>query len=92
MQILFNVLSAVCGTAVGILQVWLLSRMLRAFVAKDYASAIFPLMLKTAVYALTFTVCALLFADYLIPLGAGVGGGITIAAFISSAVSIKKNK
>lgn len=91
-QIWLIVVFAVLGAAVGILQVWLLSRLLPALTAKEYADAVLPLLLKTVVYAASFAVTALLFPDYLIPLGAGIGGGITVAAFVGAAVGIKKNK
>lgn len=92
MQIFFVILSVLVGMAVGILQVWLLSHLLRALTAKNYASAVIPLMMKTVLYAGLFTVYALLFTNYIIPLGAGVGGGIVAAAVVSTVVGIIKNK
>lgn len=92
MQIGLIVLFAAAGVSVGVLQVWLLSRLLSALTAKRYESAVLPLLLKTAVYAVVFTAGALLFTDLLIPLGAGVGAGLAIGAFVSAAIGIRKNK
>lgn len=91
-QIWLIVIFAAAGALIGMLQVWLLSHLLSALTAKKYADAVLPLLSKTAVYVIAFTVTSLLFTDYIIPLGAGIGGGMTVAAFIGAAAGIKKNK
>ncbi len=90
MQTWLVVLFSAIGVSVGVLQVWLLFRLLSSVTAKNYAAAVMPIAFKTMVYALIFTVTVLLFFDYLIPLGAGIGGGILIAAVIGAALNIKK--
>lgn len=92
MQFWLIALFAAAGISVGVLQVWLLSRLLFALTAKNYAAAVLPLFAKTVVYALAFTVVVLLFKDCIIPFGAGVGGGMAVAAFVYAAFSVRRTK